>query len=303
MPKLTAPKPKINRRLLSFGTTIVQRRSAPWAEATARGRRSPDRGLVRRQRARRAVGRTTACGRSCRFGGQGEAHFDDLGVGLYWLEPGRPMSLYHHEAGQEDFLVLRGDCLLIVEGEERPLGAARPRPLPAARRRTRSSAPATRRRWSSRSAPGREGQRPLSRRSRPRSAMAPASRATPRTPGEAYAGVATTRSAPHRGARARAEGPAALLDAQVAVGVGGRPGSLRRVQPRRLLGAQVQPGGAEVVLATARACARRGSRTSSRAGRAATPARPAPSRRRASAAIAWTASITSQVRCDAERRS
>jgi uncharacterized cupin superfamily protein len=57
----------------------------------------------------------------CRFGGEGEAHFDDLGIGLYWLEPGRPMSLYHHEAGQEDFLVLRGRCTLIVEGQERPL--------------------------------------------------------------------------------------------------------------------------------------------------------------------------------------
>jgi uncharacterized cupin superfamily protein len=59
----------------------------------------------------------------CRFGGQGEAHFDDVGVGLYWLAPGRPMSLYHDEAGQEDFLVLRGECVLIVEGEERALKA------------------------------------------------------------------------------------------------------------------------------------------------------------------------------------
>jgi uncharacterized cupin superfamily protein len=59
----------------------------------------------------------------CRFGGEGEAHFDHLGVGLYWLEPGRPMTMYHHEAGQEDFLVLRGQCLLIVEGQERPLRA------------------------------------------------------------------------------------------------------------------------------------------------------------------------------------
>jgi quercetin dioxygenase-like cupin family protein len=57
----------------------------------------------------------------CRFGGQGEAHFDDLGIALYWLEPGRPMSMYHHEAGQEDFLVLRGRALAIVEGEERAL--------------------------------------------------------------------------------------------------------------------------------------------------------------------------------------
>jgi uncharacterized cupin superfamily protein len=57
----------------------------------------------------------------CRFGGEGDAHFDDLGIGLYWLEPGKPMSLYHHEAGQEDFLVLRGECILIIEGQERPL--------------------------------------------------------------------------------------------------------------------------------------------------------------------------------------
>jgi uncharacterized cupin superfamily protein len=57
----------------------------------------------------------------CRFGGQGDAHFDDLGIGLYWLEPGQPMSLYHHEAGQEDFLVLQGEPLLIIEGQEREL--------------------------------------------------------------------------------------------------------------------------------------------------------------------------------------
>jgi uncharacterized cupin superfamily protein len=59
----------------------------------------------------------------CRFGGEGEAHFDDLGIGLYWLAPGRPMSLYHHEAGQEDFLLLRGECVLIIEGNERPIKA------------------------------------------------------------------------------------------------------------------------------------------------------------------------------------
>jgi uncharacterized cupin superfamily protein len=31
------------------------------------------------------------------------------------------MSLYHYEAGQEDFLVLAGECTLIIEGEERRL--------------------------------------------------------------------------------------------------------------------------------------------------------------------------------------
>ena len=33
------------------------------------------------------------------------------------------MAMYHEEPGQEDSLVLRGECLLIVEGEERPLKA------------------------------------------------------------------------------------------------------------------------------------------------------------------------------------
>jgi uncharacterized cupin superfamily protein len=57
----------------------------------------------------------------CRFGGEGEAHFDDLGFCVYWVQPGKPMSLYHHEAGQEDFLLLSGEAILIVEGTERRL--------------------------------------------------------------------------------------------------------------------------------------------------------------------------------------
>jgi uncharacterized cupin superfamily protein len=56
-----------------------------------------------------------------RFGGEGKAHFDEVGVAMYWLESGQAMSLYHHEAGQEDFLVLRGEPLLIVEEVERGL--------------------------------------------------------------------------------------------------------------------------------------------------------------------------------------
>jgi uncharacterized cupin superfamily protein len=37
------------------------------------------------------------------------------------LDPGVPMAMYHWEADQEDFLVLAGEALLIIEGEERPL--------------------------------------------------------------------------------------------------------------------------------------------------------------------------------------
>ena len=47
--------------------------------------------------------------------------FPDLGVTLAVLTPGRPSGLYHAETNQEDFLVLMGECLLVVEGEERPL--------------------------------------------------------------------------------------------------------------------------------------------------------------------------------------
>ncbi len=44
-----------------------------------------------------------------------------MGANLFVLEPGQPMSMYHWEADQEGFLVLAGEALLIVEGEERPL--------------------------------------------------------------------------------------------------------------------------------------------------------------------------------------
>ncbi len=44
-----------------------------------------------------------------------------LGIGLVALRPGEPNGMYHWETDQEDFLVLSGEALLIVEGEERPL--------------------------------------------------------------------------------------------------------------------------------------------------------------------------------------
>ena len=51
----------------------------------------------------------------------GDTLFDQLGIGITVLGPGEPMSMYHWETDQEDFLVLAGEALLIVEGEERPL--------------------------------------------------------------------------------------------------------------------------------------------------------------------------------------
>jgi uncharacterized cupin superfamily protein len=47
--------------------------------------------------------------------------FADTGFTLAVLEPGKPSGMYHAESAQEDFLVLAGTCLLLLEDEERPL--------------------------------------------------------------------------------------------------------------------------------------------------------------------------------------
>jgi uncharacterized cupin superfamily protein len=52
---------------------------------------------------------------------EGEPEFSQLGIHLVTLAPGEAMAMYHWEADQEDFLVLAGEALLIVEGEERSL--------------------------------------------------------------------------------------------------------------------------------------------------------------------------------------
>jgi uncharacterized cupin superfamily protein len=51
------------------------------------------------------------------------ARFADLGINIAILRPGEPSCMYHREEAQEDFLLLSGECLLIVEGEERRLRA------------------------------------------------------------------------------------------------------------------------------------------------------------------------------------
>jgi uncharacterized cupin superfamily protein len=49
--------------------------------------------------------------------------FAQLGFNLRVLQPGQASGMYHAESNQEDFLVLAGECLAIVEGEERHLRA------------------------------------------------------------------------------------------------------------------------------------------------------------------------------------
>jgi uncharacterized cupin superfamily protein len=59
-------------------------------------------------------------GAYCNFEGK-EVRFEQVGINLNVMRPGEPMTMYHRENAQEDFLVLSGECVLIVQGEERPL--------------------------------------------------------------------------------------------------------------------------------------------------------------------------------------
>ena len=78
------------------GWFVVNARDAVWLQLDARGSR-------------------------CDF--ESEEHaFPQLGFALHVLEPGVPAGLYHAESQQEAFLVLTGECRLLVEGVERLLG-------------------------------------------------------------------------------------------------------------------------------------------------------------------------------------
>jgi mannose-6-phosphate isomerase-like protein (cupin superfamily) len=52
---------------------------------------------------------------------EAETFFPMLGMAIRVVNAGEPTTTYHWETEQEDFLVLAGEGLLIVEGEERPL--------------------------------------------------------------------------------------------------------------------------------------------------------------------------------------
>jgi uncharacterized cupin superfamily protein len=79
------------------GWFVLNAREAPWRERTGRGF-------------------------YCGFEGPGGG-FRQLGVNVQVLGPGEPMTVYHWELDEEDFLVVAGEALLLVEGEERRLRA------------------------------------------------------------------------------------------------------------------------------------------------------------------------------------
>ena len=93
------------------------------------GLESTERGLVPRGKGwyvlnGREAGWFHVQGRSavCDFEGP-DTDFGELGVNINVLQPGEFMAMYHWEVDQEDFLVLSGEALLIIEGEERHLRA------------------------------------------------------------------------------------------------------------------------------------------------------------------------------------
>jgi len=64
-----------------------------------------------------------AFGSSAWFETSPDMPFEQLGINIRVLEPGKPNCLYHRENLQEDFLVLHGEGLLLIDGEERPVKA------------------------------------------------------------------------------------------------------------------------------------------------------------------------------------
>jgi uncharacterized cupin superfamily protein len=67
--------------------------------------------------------------RAVRFEGSGtyvsfedpNDRFPDFGINIHMLPPGEPNGMYHAESTQEDFLVLAGECKVILNDEERTL--------------------------------------------------------------------------------------------------------------------------------------------------------------------------------------
>jgi uncharacterized cupin superfamily protein len=58
-------------------------------------------------------------GSYCTF--EGKRRFPHFGINISVLRPGERMGMYHRENAQETFLVLEGECTLIVEGVKRRL--------------------------------------------------------------------------------------------------------------------------------------------------------------------------------------
>ncbi|MDH3626371.1 MAG: cupin domain-containing protein [Acidobacteriota bacterium] len=70
----------------------------------------------------RWFGGATKFGSACNFETE-SGRFEEFGVNLFRLEPGKPNCRYHRESGQEGFLVLSGRCKVLINEEEHALKA------------------------------------------------------------------------------------------------------------------------------------------------------------------------------------
>jgi uncharacterized cupin superfamily protein len=62
----------------------------------------------------------TSLGTWCDF--EGKKRFQQFGFNISVLRPGESLGYYHEEKAQEDFLVVAGECILIVDDQEKRLG-------------------------------------------------------------------------------------------------------------------------------------------------------------------------------------
>ncbi len=188
-----------------------------------------------RQRARRSVvdvretGEKKPSGSECSFE-SGKFEFPQFGIRLHVLEPGEPNGLYHSESEQEAFLVLAGECTLLVEGEERVLEAVGLLPQPRGDR----THPRGCRRRAVRDPDGRRtdgalggalsgvGARSALRRERGGGDIRPAGRRTPRRSSSRHGG-----SGPRTGTASPGPSPG-LAQAIEGVGSANRPATLGR---------------------------------------------------------------------------
>jgi uncharacterized cupin superfamily protein len=58
-------------------------------------------------------------GQAVRF--EGATEFPSFGINVRRLAPGQPNCYYHRESNAEAFIVLDGECVAIVEDQERPM--------------------------------------------------------------------------------------------------------------------------------------------------------------------------------------
>jgi uncharacterized cupin superfamily protein len=49
--------------------------------------------------------------------------FEDFGINVHVVQPGQANAMYHGEDAQEDFLVLHGECVVVIEEQEHHLRA------------------------------------------------------------------------------------------------------------------------------------------------------------------------------------